>query len=65
MWLKVANSKNLRAQYVNFGFVAQLAEHRAFNSQVRGSSPLELNNESIFRFGSNRSILFCFLDDEI
>lgn len=24
------------------GFVAQLAEHRAFNSMARGSSPLEL-----------------------
>ena len=24
------------------GFVAQLVEHRAFNSTVRGSSPLEL-----------------------
>jgi len=28
------------------GFVAQLAEHRAFNSMARGSSPLELNKMS-------------------
>lgn len=28
------------------GFVAQLAEHRAFNSQARGSSPLELKHLS-------------------